>query len=64
MICCCCGFNEKHGIIFGSFRPFKVKSFVCIRCLEKPYLYFPIKRYEKPKMIIQLELMGRLINEG
>ncbi len=62
-MCCCCGFNKKDGVLFGRIEPIRVKYFVCDDCLEKPYLYFPIKRYEKPKMIIQLQLGGRLINE-
>jgi hypothetical protein len=43
MICCICGFNKKHGIIFGKITVFSKRSFVCVECAYKPYLFFEFK---------------------
>ena len=59
MICNCCGFNENKGILLAD----NIIRFICIRCFKHENLYFNCKIYEKPKLIIQLELGGRLINE-
>lgn len=59
MICHCCGFNEKEGILLGN----NMIRYICIRCFKQQHLFFPCKKYEEPKLIIQLILGGRLINE-
>ena len=47
MICHCCGFPSKRGIILGMYRPWGyVKQFFCIRCFENSFHYFPSKQYK------------------
>ena len=46
MMCCVCGFNKKHGVIFGSDSPGRglEKSFACTDCFSNPDLFFPAKK--------------------
>ena len=40
-VCCCCGYEERHGVIFG--RVDGKNSFACERCATHPYLWFPFR---------------------
>ncbi len=44
MICCCCGFDEKHGVLFGQeLAEGLMRFFMCERCFFNPHMFNPAK---------------------
>lgn len=64
LLCMCCGFREAEGVLIGKKHGEEwVLGFVCIRCFSSPHLFFKEKRYELPKLVVQLSLAGALIGD-
>ena len=63
-LCMCCGFREREGVLIGVKHGEEwVRGFACLRCFSDPNLFFKEKRYELPKLVVQLTLGGALIGD-
>jgi len=44
MRCCCCGLDEKYGVLFGQeIAEGWVRFFMCERCFSNPHTFNPAK---------------------
>lgn len=64
MICCCCGFDERDGVVFGrEVAEGLVKFFMCERCFTSPYIFNVAKR-DFSELIFKIRFSRRVNSFG
>jgi len=56
MLCCVCGYGSRYGVLWGFIGVVLRVQFVCEGCFRRPFLFFPCKRFEIPRIVLTIPL--------
>lgn len=62
-ICCVCGFRSRRGVLWGFTGAVSMVLLACERCFRQPFLSFPCKRHELPRVAVTIPL-DKWLREG